>query len=1199
MSGVQLRDLPEQDEADDPESDDDGSADRGRDTDSDDDDGREEHNRSTDTDNYNVAVPPTHPVASPGGSAMPYAHVGPYPRNPDRDLPAASCPFPSVSIALLYSWCCQNTPIGEKKMDSLLQLLQDPSFKPAEELRGITTSSRFFRVAEKHLPVSPLRWDTATQAVRNTKKNRARNRTLTRTRKIPYISIIDHIRMVMANPALRGKLLTTPWDDAAGDGPVMQFNQTPFCREPLRFSTLSSFFHKVRNYDTHDDELVEFSLGDFVQLRPDPARPDVEGPVMRMDSLSFLVPQHNVEGEGGDVQRMRTAAASEDGRPVLAEQFLTGPVLEKDHFGHYSLFTSVTRTVNAERVIAKRLVLAGTLFDAHNARHAGVAADGDEAADEDHSDAEEEKHDTPVGAPIQHPQAAQDHAAAAKASAAAAAASSTDAHTAAAAAAALVRKEVLVVRCEVDGSGDSTVYMVKRFSLKPYGTANPDGTPTPGPFLWLSVYVDKVGTANAHGKSTECVYLGLNSVDRSIYGTRDTIFTLKLLPHGTHLDPALAPERRDLQLLATKGVEVYDCQTGNIVTLRAGIAMFPADHVQATVGCRALGNSARRGGRGCSLLRVDNGNPDVDCRDHTLRRRAERTDAEAAAMQEEIEMQSLGKTARTDLRRAFGHYEWPSMYRGLACDPHVQHFWDGSHLIWFGIYPQMTKAVIEKMMGVQKVELVTRIHQLPWPSGISPPLLLAKMAADTSKSSNKGIYGQGVTMEGWRILACVSQWAYDGLADEADVKLLVAMCRLAARVFGPLTLHDVAEVQTTVRALIRSLTDREGLLAGKTNPNLHGLLEFAMCTLPAIRDATLTDCRPYETHHACTKMSMVGARSGRAGDCGERAALVWYNRRCTLRHMLGGTTWHFDCGTEMRMSPSLAGLRDPREGRGHLPHPLFASLSNIPTPKTRRPEQGLQEGAGEVWQALDAGRSIPLDGAGVREPDLSSLQASYRTWVGRELRLDRAVFRIAMGLLRVGDGPMPIIRVNDDARGTEDNGIDPAWCTVSRIWVVKEAGDENDEAQETIWVWPDWWWPTDGAARGRRGRNGDYTDLNEYTTHHVRNTWYVMRRPEVDDDSPSFPVLATRLRFQVMVLHSCVRDGGLHYRRQGVGHCTVRTACTDHPAAELAEDTGRCTVDGCGRRLQSIDYHDAQTNTWYEVFEREHGYSGATQRART
>jgi hypothetical protein len=1066
-------------------------------------------------------------------------------------------------------------------MDSLLQLLQDPNFKPTEELRGITTSKRFFRVAEKHLPASQLRWDTVTQTVRTTKKNRARNRTLTRTRKIPYISIIDHLRMVMADPALRGKVLTTPWDDTVGDGPVMQFNQTPFCREPLRYSTLSSFFHKVRNNDTHDDELVEFTLGDFVQLSPDPASPGVEGPVMRIDSLSFLVPQHH-SGEG-DVQRMRTAQAIAEKRTVLAEQFLTGPVLEKDYAGEYSLFTSVTPTVKAERVIAKRLVLPGTLVDAYNARHVGVAADADEGvAGDSHSDVEEEKHDTPVGAPIQHPPAGQDYAAAARASAAAAAAASTEAHTVAAAAAALVRREVLVVCSEVDGSMNSSVYVTKRFSLKPYGTANPDGTPTSGPFLWLSVYVDKCVTANAHGKSTECVYLGLNSVDRSIYGTRDTIFTLKLLPHGTDLDPALAPERRDLQVLATKGVQVYDCQTGNIVTLRAGIAMFPADHVQATVGCRALvGNNAHRGGRGCSLPKEDNGNPDVDCRDHTLRRRAERTDAEAAAMHEEIDTQSLRKTARKELRKAFGHYECASMYRDIACDPHVQHFWDGSHLIWFGIYPQMTKAVIGKMTGVQKVELVTRIHQLPWPTGISPPLLLAKMAADSSKSSGKGIYGQGVTMEGWRILACVSQWAYDGLAREADVKLLVAMCRLAARVFAPLTLHDVAEVQTTVRKLIRSLTEPGGLLEGADNPNLHGFLEFAMCTLPAIRDATLTDCRPYETHHSCTKMSMVGARSGRAGDCGERAALVWYNRRRTLRHMLGGTTWHFDCGAEMRMSPDLAGLRDPREGRGHLPHPLFSALSNIPTLKTRRPEQGPQGGAGDVWQALDTGKSISLGGAS--EPDLSSLQASYRTWVGRELRLARAVYRIARGLLRVGDGPMPIIRENDDVRGTEDNGTDPAWCTVSRIWVVKEAGDENGEEEETIWVWPEWWWPTEGTA---------------YTRHHVRNTWYVMRRPEVDGDSPSFPVLATRLRYQVMVLHSCVRKDGLHYRRR-VGECTLRTACPDHPEVELVADTARCTVDGCGGRVQVIDNHDVQRNAWYEVYEREHGYSGATQRART
>jgi hypothetical protein len=67
----------------------------------------------------------------------------------------------------------------------------------------------------------------------------------------------------------------------------------------------------------------------------------------------------------------------------------------------------------------------------------------------------------------------------------------------------------------------------------------------------------------------------------------DTIFTLKLLPHGTSLETALDTEREDLRALQ-RGIQMYDCLTGAVVTVRAAIAMFPADHMQALVGCRAL-----------------------------------------------------------------------------------------------------------------------------------------------------------------------------------------------------------------------------------------------------------------------------------------------------------------------------------------------------------------------------------------------------------------------------------------------------------------------------------------------------------------------------------------------------------------------------------------------------------------------------------
>ena len=187
--------------------------------------------------------------------------------------------------------------------------------------------------------------------------------------------------------------------------------------------------------------------------------------------------------------------------------------------------------------------------------------------------------------------------------------------------------------------------------------------------------------------------------------------------------------------------------------------------------------------------------------------------------------------------------------------------------------------------------------------------------------------------------------------------------------------------------------------------------------------------------------------------------------------------------------------------------------------------------------------------------------------------------REAKGLLRDGDGQQPIIRVRDNVRAVDDDGT-PAWCTVDRIWVVTEVEGGSD--RETIWVWPRWWWPTAGTI---------------YRDHPIRHTKYVQRREETQHPSP---VPATQLRFQVMVLHSCNRVNGLHNRR-GVSTCRVYRACpiAEHQVHELESTAVQCTQPDCSERAVDMDVHSIDANTWYEVFERQNGYSGSTLRTRT
>ena len=63
-------------------------------------------------------------------------------------------PFPTYSHAMLYGWLTSGgCPITQAQLDRLLVLLQDPKFKPNEDLAGVCDSRSFFRQSEKLLPI--------------------------------------------------------------------------------------------------------------------------------------------------------------------------------------------------------------------------------------------------------------------------------------------------------------------------------------------------------------------------------------------------------------------------------------------------------------------------------------------------------------------------------------------------------------------------------------------------------------------------------------------------------------------------------------------------------------------------------------------------------------------------------------------------------------------------------------------------------------------------------------------------------------------------------------------------------------------------------------------------------------------------------------------------------------------------------------
>ena len=1001
-------------------------------------------------------------------------------------------PFPSYSHALLYCWVVTaGTPITTSMFNLLLLLLQDPKFNPREDLKGVEDHRSFFRRTEKHLPISKPASETVPQklVVRRTLERqgslsggsgvrRAIQRVVVACT-VDGTSIIDIVKRVYATPSIRQRLRDVVYEDP-GDAAPTQFNQTPFCKEPLKYMQLRTFFHRTDGDEGlaggggGRSEVEEFRVDDVVKLQ--------DGTVMRIDKLTYRAP---------DLGNRRSVNAAGEGHDIFPVLVITGPVFRPAAGEH---ICSLDQVVSKEaRKIAKKLTV------------------GQYDDDPD-----------------------------------------------------------IVCATECSATGTLRAYSPQTTPLTfPGGGGN---------FLWLAVYIDAMGTTTKHGKSTEGIYLQVCNVDKEIYGTRDTIFTLKLVPKGVDLDAALATVRAQLSALAA-GIQVYDVARDAVVSVRCGIASFPADHLQAVATCRGISVNSNVSGRGCHLSRDDYARHDIDCREHGLRRRGSQTDCIVDTMVNQCERLQLKKTPAKAMRTVYGTSPVPSMWRGVTCDPHVQSWTDAAHLIWFGLYPDICKAVVQLMTGAERSELTVRLQHFPWPRGVSAPLLIAKDVASNRKGKGTGIFGTGVTMDGWKNLAYASQSCYDGLCTKSNLQLLVDVTRFGARIFQPLTAQDCEELEAAARGIIRRAWGARGLLhadqpTGK--PNTHNLLELTLHTLPALRSAIWADCRPLEGHHQVHKAAMAGRRGGRGGDNGQSKAMVWYARQVCVRLLLGGMVWHTQSGEKLEMNPALRGARDFREGREHLPHPVVTAITNL-TPKQH--ELHIADSGGWVPGVLEKEQPIACMDMSLRTHIRdASERAGLRAIFDKDGTVlpgcDSARFRACRALAGEDDGRQREVSVGDDVACTY--GDKPAWYTIKRILVVWA----HEEVR--VWLWPEWWWNVRRAGADAR--------------HPVRQTMLVQRANPQHVEEEGLEewtcVQPTHLIGQVSIVHSCKREGQ-NNRAAGARVCRVVSECPQH-GTQHAHATG-CATPGCGRKARRSDQHDL-TNTCWEVFDQAAGYTpGATK----
>ena len=727
------------------------------------------------------------------------------------------------------------------------------------------------------------------------------------------------------------------------------------------------------------------------------------------------------------------------------------------------------------------------------------------------------------------------------------------------------------------------------------------------PFVWLAFYIDKYGSSKNGNQSTEALYCMVCNVHPSVYGSAPMIFDVMLLPHGCNVLTAMGGICEDLRKLAKTGVYCLDSVDGVMLHVRAAIAILPADSPQAYLSCRGMGASAKLNGRACALPLSQVGDSTIDCRDHTLRRCKAQTDVAVAMMQAYAAKHNYPKTKIKVMRKYFGLVMRACVWELCPLDAHLQSFWDGSHLIWFGVFKNcLAEALIVLRDTGMRTEFIARIQQFCYPRGLTAPLRVLKDKL-----------GAGVTMEGFRTVCMLVPYCGEGIFPDKVLKWFVDFRKFAAACFSALSVEGVTRVQEEGRSLIRRGVKSLGnsakgmpfiLITGQ-KPNTHGLLEFVIHTLPALRNGMFADCRVFEKKHGPNKAAGGAGRGGRGGGHGESVALHWSCRRLCLRDMLLELYWFGQEGHETfkyTLAPYLLTLRDYRKGKEHNAHPLIQSITGCLHVVGNDP-------AGLNWATGEAGwlpKRISKWRTATWKP--YKPKPSHEAWtmppaeLEEILRLSRQMRELpvpadalALEYCLVGKAYREVgarrlwVHVND-AVEVHLHGQTSSWCRVKQIvcvrqpiWFCKDHNQEFDPDQGCVdatcrrattwshrmWVIPDWYCPT-------VNQHGDV-----YTKHKIRMAPLVQHMALGPDEYAFKPILANEVQVQVCVTHSCIREG--HNKS-----CGIIWFCKAHNR-EFDTDQG-CVYATC--RPYMKDCHDLALRPVWEIINRESGMSGFSTR---
>jgi hypothetical protein len=228
-----------------------------------------------------------------------------------------------------------------------------------------------------------------------------------------------------------------------------------------------------------------------------------------------------------------------------------------------------------------------------------------------------------------------------------------------------------------------------------------------------------------------------------------------------------------------------------------------------------------------------------------------------------------------------------------------------------------------------------------------------------------------------RRAAVISTLILEGLLPTDWYRLVCAVVRLRMDLLRPTQI--MADIDRMQREGFRIINECNRLSIHLKAPNTVALMELLIYDLPCYGCLHFADSRPFEAFHQPHKRSRALRNPElNAGDC----TMV----RDSWRYMLHGGDWGEN--GRYRAASRVIGLRDPREGLRHLPHPLLRSITAY------LPQIHPTDGETVKWYGADswrpshyqwkAGKRVVAE---LKTDELSALQLACTTYFSDILTL--------------------------------------------------------------------------------------------------------------------------------------------------------------------------------------------------------------------